>query len=55
MVDTNIVFCVLAAACGDLALRLLSPSDIAFFAPRFVFVELFKQEKAPAEPAYLED
>ena len=42
VVDTNVVFSALAAGCGDLALRLLSPSEAAFFAPRFLFVELFK-------------
>ena len=42
VVDTNVVFSALAAGCGDLALRLLSPSDAVFFAPRFLFVELFK-------------
>lgn len=42
VVDTNVVFSTLAAGCGDLALRLLSPSEITFFAPRFLFVELFK-------------
>ena len=42
VVDTNVVFSALAAGCGDLALRLLSPSEIHFCAPRFLFVELFK-------------
>ena len=42
VVDTNVVFSALDAGCGDLALRLLSPSDAVFFAPRFLFVELFK-------------
>ena len=42
VVDTNVVFSALAAGCGDLALRLLSPSDAVFFAPRFLFLELFK-------------
>lgn len=42
VVDTNVVFSALAAGCGDLALRLLSPTEIQFCAPRFLFVELFK-------------
>ncbi len=41
VVDTNVVFSALAAGCGDLALLLLSPSENVFFAPRFLFVELF--------------
>lgn len=44
VVDTNVVFSALAAGCGDLARRLLAPSDIDFFAPRFLFVELFKNQ-----------
>ena len=42
VVDTNIAFCALAAGCGNLAMRLLSPSETIFYAPRFLFVELFK-------------
>lgn len=42
VVDTNVVFSALAAGCGNLALRLLSPTEIQFCAPRFLFVELFK-------------
>lgn len=42
VVDTNIVFSMLAAGCGDLAMRVLVPSEIVFYAPRFLFVELFK-------------
>jgi predicted nucleic acid-binding protein len=42
VVDTNIVFSSLAAGCGDLAVHLVSPSEIEFYAPRFLFVELFK-------------
>ena len=44
VVDTNIAFSALAAGCGDLALRLLSPAEIVFHAPRFLFVELFKHK-----------
>ena len=42
VVDTNIAFSALAAGCGNLAMRLLSPSETIFYAPRFLFVELFK-------------
>lgn len=42
VVDTNIVFSMLASGCGDLAMRVLIPSEIVFYAPRFLFVELFK-------------
>lgn len=41
VVDTNVAFCALAAGCGDLGARLVSSSDVDFFAPRFLFVELF--------------
>ena len=44
VVDTNIAFCALAAGCGDLGFRLMSPSEITFYAPRFLFVELFKHK-----------
>ena len=42
VVDTNVAFSALAAGCGNLAIRLLSPSEMVFFAPRFLFVELFR-------------
>ena len=45
VVDTNIVFCALAAGCEDLAMRLTTPSESEFFAPRFLFVELFKHKE----------
>ena len=44
VVDTNIAFSALAAGCGDLAVRLLSPAEMVFYAPRFLFVELFKHK-----------
>ena len=44
VVDTNIAFSALAAGCGDLTVRLLSPAEIVFYAPRFLFVELFKHQ-----------
>ena len=44
VVDTNIAFSALAAGCGDLAVRLLSPAETVFYAPRFLFVELFKHQ-----------
>ena len=42
VVDTNVAFSALAKGCGNLAVRLLSPSETVFYAPRFLFVELFK-------------
>lgn len=42
VVDTNVAFSALAAGCGNLAVRLLLPSEAVFYAPRFLFVELFK-------------
>ena len=44
VVDTNIAFCALASGCGALGIRLVSPSEVEFFAPRFLFVELFKHK-----------
>lgn len=44
VVDTNVAFSALAAGCGDLAVRLLSPAETVFHAPRFLFVELFKHK-----------
>ena len=44
VVDTNIAFSALAAGCGDLAVRLLSPAETIFYAPRSLFVELFKRK-----------
>jgi predicted nucleic acid-binding protein len=44
VVDTNVAFSALAAGCGDLALRLLSPTETNFYAPRFLFIELFKNK-----------
>ena len=44
VVDTNVAFCALAAGCGDLGARLVASSDVDFFAPRFLFVELFKHK-----------
>ncbi len=44
VVDTNVAFSALAAGCGDLAVRLLSPADTVFYAPRFLFIELFKHK-----------
>lgn len=44
VVDTNIAFCSLASGCGELGLRLVTPWVVEFFAPRFLFVELFKHK-----------
>ena len=45
VVDTNIAFCALAVDGGDLGIRLTTPSEHKFFAPRFLFVELFKHKE----------
>ena len=44
VVDTNVALSALAAGCGDLAIRLLSPAEMVFCAPRFLFIELFKHK-----------
>ncbi len=44
VVDTNIAFCALAANRGDLSMRLFTTSESKFYAPRFLFVELFKHK-----------
>src|SRR5688572_23300400 len=53
VVDTNIIFSALAAGCGNLARRLLSPSEVTFFSPRFLFVELFKHQRRIQEATQL--
>lgn len=44
VVDTNIAFSALAAGCDDLAVRLLSPAEVEFYASRFLLAELFKHK-----------
>jgi predicted nucleic acid-binding protein len=44
VVDTNVAFSTLAAGCGDLAVRLVAAAETVFYAPRFLFVELFKHK-----------
>ena len=53
VVDANVAFSALAAGCGNLAVRLLSPSETVFFAPRFLFVELFKHRDRLLAPTKL--
>lgn len=48
VVDANLAFKALAAGRGDLRERLGGSSEIRFFAPRFLFVELFKHKEALA-------
>lgn len=42
VVDANIAFKALAAGRGDLRDRLGPAAAVTFFAPRFLFVELFR-------------
>ena len=51
VVDANLAFKALAAGRGDLRERLGGASEVRFFAPRFLFVELFKHKEALAEAA----
>lgn len=45
VVDTNIVFCALASGGTSLGIRLTTPSENKYYAPRFLFVELFKHKE----------
>jgi len=45
VVDTNIVFCALASGGASLGIRLTSPSENRYYAPRFLFIELFKHKE----------
>lgn len=45
VVDANIAFKALAAGRGDLRDRLSPASTVTFFAPRFLFVELFRHKE----------
>lgn len=48
VVDANLAFKALAAGRGDLRDRLGPAARVRFFAPRFLFVELFKHKDALA-------
>jgi len=48
VVDANLAFKALAAGRGDLRERLGPGAEVMFFAPRFLFVELFKHKDALA-------
>ncbi len=48
VVDANLAFKALAAGRGDLRERLGRPADLRFFAPRFLFVELFRHKETLA-------
>ena len=45
VVDANIAFKALAAGRGDLRDRLGPATTVTFFAPRFLFVELFRHKE----------
>jgi predicted nucleic acid-binding protein len=51
VVDANLAFKALAAGRGDLRDRLGPSSTLAFYAPRFLFVELFKHKERLAAAA----
>jgi predicted nucleic acid-binding protein len=51
VVDANLAFKALAAGRGDLRERLGGAGEVRFFAPRFLFVELFKHKEALAQAA----
>jgi len=51
VVDANIAFKALVAGRGDLRDRLGPTTAVEFFAPRFLFVELFRQ-RLPTRPHF---
>ena len=51
VVDANIAFKALASGQGDLRDRLRPLTTIRFYAPRFLFVELFKHKERLATAA----
>ena len=53
VVDANIAFKTLASHRGDLRDRLGPAAELKFFAPRFLFVELFKHKERLAYAARL--
>ncbi len=55
VVDANIAFKALAAGRGDLRDRLGPGASVAFFSPRFLFVELFKHKERLAKAAKVTD
>ncbi len=55
VVDANIAFKALATGRGDLRDRLRPGASVDFFAPRFLFVELFKHKERLALAANVKD
>lgn len=55
VVDANIVFKTLVTQRGDLRDRLGPASDLKFFSPRFLFVELFKHKERLANTTRLSE
>ncbi len=53
VVDANIVFKSLVAGRGDLRDRLGPAAPVIFFAPRFLFVELFRHKERVAAAAHV--
>jgi predicted nucleic acid-binding protein len=51
VVDANIAFKTLVSGRGDLRDRLGRATAVSFFAPRFLFVELFKHKERLATAA----
>ena len=51
VVDANIAFKILASGRGDLRDRLGPAAAVTFYAPRFLFVELFKHKDRLARAA----
>ena len=55
VVDANIAFKSLCAGRGKLRRRLSPDSDLKFYCPRFLFVELFKHKERVARASGLTD
>jgi predicted nucleic acid-binding protein len=55
VVDANIAFKALAAGRGDLRERLGAASQVEYFTPRFLFVELFKHKERLGSAAKVTD
>jgi predicted nucleic acid-binding protein len=53
VVDANIAFKALAAGRGDLRDRLGPLATVVFFAPRFLFVELFRHKERLSQAAHV--
>ena len=55
VVDANLAFKALAAGRGDLRDRLGPSAPVTFYAPRFLFVELFKHKERLAMAAQVSE